>query len=126
MKDKQMSGAVAKEYVEELKRKILDQCSVTGKAQWALEMLGLPDTSDSAFELEVRRLAETVTKLRFLLFLRHGCVGEALYGDDGELQCKVCGIDFRRMSGDEIERTWLRRAMEKYAKEKAAGEKVVL
>ena len=38
--------------------------------------------------------------LRCLLWLRHGC--DALYGDDGELQCISCGIDFKRDSAADI------------------------
>lgn len=34
--------------------------------------------------------------LRRLLAMRHGCSIWALYLDDGELQCKSCGIDFKR------------------------------
>lgn len=34
--------------------------------------------------------------LRELLWLRHGCMG--LYGDDGEMQCNSCIIDFKRDS----------------------------
>jgi hypothetical protein len=33
---------------------------------------------------------------RELLWLRHGCQPEALYGDDGEMQCTACLIDFLR------------------------------
>lgn len=41
--------------------------------------------------------------LRKLLWLRHGCPFHALYGDDGEMQCKACGIDFLRESPTQIE-----------------------
>lgn len=34
--------------------------------------------------------------LRKLLWLRHGCSLESLYGDDGEMQCNTCRIDFKR------------------------------
>lgn len=40
--------------------------------------------------------------LRGLLWLHHGCQG--LYGDDGEMQCAACMIDFKRDSVAEIER----------------------
>ena len=40
-------------------------------------------------------------KLRKLLWLRHGCKG--LYGDDGEMQCNKCMIDFKRHSVEVIE-----------------------
>lgn len=43
--------------------------------------------------------------LRKLLWLRHGCTG--LYGDDGEMQCGTCMIDFKRMSSKDIETRFL-------------------
>ncbi len=42
-------------------------------------------------------------RLRKMLWQRHGCSGPALYGDDGELQCNSCMIDFRRNTPAEIE-----------------------
>jgi len=41
-------------------------------------------------------------RLRRLLWLRHGC--EGLYGDDGEMQCGVCLLDFKRDPVDVVER----------------------
>lgn len=41
--------------------------------------------------------------LRTMLWFRHGCSGPALYGDDGELQCHACMIDFKRDSIVDIE-----------------------
>jgi len=38
---------------------------------------------------------------REMLWARHGC-SSALYGDDGELQCAACGIDFKRQPAVEI------------------------
>lgn len=38
--------------------------------------------------------------LRRILFYTHPCVGK--YGDDGEMQCNSCGIDFKRMTPAEI------------------------
>ena len=35
-------------------------------------------------------------KLREMLWLKHGCAVGILYGDDGEMQCSHCMIDFRR------------------------------
>lgn len=43
---------------------------------------------------------EVENKLRRLLWLRHGCDG--LYGDDGEMQCSRCVIDFKRDNVDDI------------------------
>lgn len=41
--------------------------------------------------------------LRKLLWLRHGCSISSLYGDDGEMQCSACLIDFRRDSVSAIQ-----------------------
>ena len=41
-------------------------------------------------------------RLRQMLWLRHGCDHAFLYGDDGEMQCHNCGLDFRRHSEDRI------------------------
>jgi hypothetical protein len=41
-------------------------------------------------------------ELRQLLWLRHGCPITALYGDDGEMQCNRCRIDFKRDSAADI------------------------
>ncbi len=35
--------------------------------------------------------------LRQMLWLSHGCPISALYGDDGEMHCGSCMIDFKRM-----------------------------
>lgn len=42
-------------------------------------------------------------KLRKLLWLNHGC-SLGLYGDDGEMQCNKCLIDFKRDSVERIEK----------------------
>jgi hypothetical protein len=57
---------------------------------------------------------ETAT-LRKLLWLRHGCVIATLYGDDGEMQCAACGIDFKRASAEEIERIWREKGLARLA-----------
>jgi len=40
--------------------------------------------------------------LRELLWLRHGCRITDLYGDDGEMQCSKCQIDFKRWPVSQI------------------------
>lgn len=45
--------------------------------------------------------------LRRLLWNNHGHRG--LYGDDGEMQCSECGIDFKRMKAVSIADLWFRR-----------------
>lgn len=55
-------------------------------------------------------------KLRRLLWLRHGCSISDLYGDDGEMQCSKCGIDFKRMSVEVIEQKFVDKNINKYSK----------
>jgi len=43
-------------------------------------------------------------ELRKLLWLRHGCEISRLYGDDGEMQCGYCMIDFKRDSLQQIQK----------------------
>ena len=53
-----------------------------------------------------RELAEERARLmlmRKLLWLRHGHPVSALYGDDGEMQCAACCLDFKRQEPAEIE-----------------------
>lgn len=50
--------------------------------------------------------------LRRLLWLRHGCAHAALYGDDGEMQCANCRIDFKRDATERIEEVFHRQAVE--------------
>ena len=38
-----------------------------------------------------------IKELRYLLWLHHGHM-EYLYGDDGEIQCAKCFLDFKRDS----------------------------
>ena len=40
--------------------------------------------------------------LRKLLWLNHG--HWPLYGDDGEMQCSICGLDFKHDSTEVIEK----------------------
>ena len=49
-------------------------------------------------------LEEENRKLRELLWLRHGHSG--LYGDDGEMQCGICLVDFKRMPVEIIEQAF--------------------
>ena len=40
--------------------------------------------------------------IRKLLWLTHHCGQDQLYGDDGEMQCHLCGLDFLRHSEKRI------------------------
>jgi len=54
-------------------------------------------------------------KLRHLLWLNHNKC-EGLYGDDGEMQCNECRIDFLRDSADEIELKIIKKKNPEYYK----------
>lgn len=63
------------------------------------------------------KLVQDSKHLRELLWLRHGCPSYALYGDDGEMQCGKCLVDFRRDSGVAIAERFRRIGMAKLDKE---------
>lgn len=65
---------------------------------------------------EIASFSSDGAKLRKLLWLRHGCPSSALYGDDGEMQCHACGIDFKRMPADQIQASFERRGLEELAR----------
>ncbi len=50
--------------------------------------------------------------LRKLLWLRHGCTG--LYGDDGEMQCGSCLLDFKRDAPEAIEKRFQEIGLRRY------------
>lgn len=50
---------------------------------------------------------------RELLWLHHGCPVSSLYGDDGEMQCLTCLIDFKRDSAQVIEQKLLNRTLQR-------------
>lgn len=49
------------------------------------------------------QVVREIRKFRELLWLRHGCSVADLYGDDGEMSCNKCMIDFKRASAESIE-----------------------
>ena len=50
--------------------------------------------------------AARIAEWRHLLWINHGCPLAALYGDDGEMQCGNCLVDFKRWSPDRITSMW--------------------
>lgn len=52
--------------------------------------------------------------LRKLLWYHHGCNPINIYGDDGELQCHECGLDFKRHSQKKIDDTIGKMNMARY------------
>jgi hypothetical protein len=53
-------------------------------------------------EVEVQQPDETAIG-KSLLWRNHGCPIEALYGDDGKMDCNKCLIDFKALSFSQIE-----------------------
>jgi len=62
--------------------------------------------------------------LRRLLWQNHGCPVNALYGDDGEMQCHACVIDFLRMPAERIEQVFFEKSQPTTAKFLKAWKKV--
>lgn len=76
-----------------------------------VEVLGHPDKPVAApCCIDGCQYTSATLELRRLLWLRHGCPFSALYGDDGEMQCHACQIDFKRDPVAHIERRWLEQA----------------
>lgn len=69
------------------------------------------------------QIRETEKDLRYELWLHHGHPFQALYGDDGEMQCGMCPADFKRMPLDELRELVRVRRMEAAA---AAGRELGL
>lgn len=63
-------------------------------------------------------LSDEERTLRRMLWLRHDPSHfHLLYGDDGEMQCAECRIDFLRMPPQEIEERFYVIGMERLARE---------
>ena len=61
-------------------------------------------------------LVGEVERLQKLLWLRHDPEHFAgLYGDDGEMQCGACGLDFRRMDAKQLAANWQEMGLRKLA-----------
>lgn len=60
-------------------------------------------------EADLQRAREEQEQWREMLWLNHGCENRMLYGDDGEMQCSRCGLDFKRMPPEDIKAAWLKR-----------------
>lgn len=46
-------------------------------------------------EKQIEGLKDEIKALRYLLWSHHA-IGHMLYGDDGEMQCNTCLLDFKR------------------------------
>ena len=71
---------------------------------------------------EIAQLRSDNRKLRYLLARQHGSATHRIYGDDGELQCSACWIDFRLDTVADIERKIYEAGMRELQGLIAAGE----
>jgi len=71
---------------------------------------------------EIMELQSDNRKLRYLLARQHDSAKHMIYGDDGELQCSACWIDFRRDTVADIERKLYEAGMRELERMVAAGE----
>ncbi len=76
-------------------------------ARWNRRASLASASEDTAREaLVAARVVETGSDaekaLRREWWLSHGCPFGALYGDDGEMQCNACRVDFKRSSPNDI------------------------
>lgn len=55
-----------------------------------------PSLHNLTLEQKLYNLQKDNTLLRKLLWVNHNCPFHGRYGDDGEMQCHVCGVDFKR------------------------------
>ena len=73
---------------------------------------GIMSTRGEA-KMKISEIEEENETLRGLLWSRHGCPFPALYGDDGEMQCHACGLDFKRDSAQRISEVFTVAGMKK-------------
>ena len=73
-------------------------------------------------DVNVSRLQEENRILRYLLAMAHDSEKHRIYGDDGELQCSVCWVDFVRDSAQDIKRKIEEAGMRDMQRLVAAGE----
>ena len=71
---------------------------------------------------EIMALQSDNRKLRYLLAIQHDGPKHMIYGDDGELQCSACWIDFRRDTVADIERKLYEAGMRELERMVAAGD----
>ncbi len=62
-------------------------------------------------QAEVSRRQAVERDFREHLWVNHGCSVATLYGDDGEMQCGLCVLDFKRMPLSELRRRLLEKRL---------------
>lgn len=85
-------------------------------------MTQTPLLAQGPVDVNVSRLLEENRILRYLLAMAHDGPKHRIYGDDGELQCSVCWIDFVRDSAQGIKRKIEEAGMRELQRAIEAGE----
>jgi hypothetical protein len=93
----------AREQAERLRDRLIQQRDEAIRVRQEQHEIGWSAIQRLSASLEAERARGE--RLLRLLWLRHGHQG--LYGDDGEMQCGVCVLDFKRASLDWIEQVLL-------------------
>ena len=75
-------------------------CTAQPIIDYRADLALLADAADAGARAREQAIEEENKALREMLWLRHGCL--ALYGDDGEMQCGKCVIDFKRAEPQQI------------------------
>jgi hypothetical protein len=107
-----MNSDKFKKTIAHLQSQIRNKLELAGDTTGVLTQATKDESKEDAEECElaVAALSEDAMSdkhLRKLLWLRHGCPISALYGDDGEMQCPVCKIDFLRDSPEKIRESFI-------------------
>ena len=98
-----MSGLTEKELIDRLNTMLIR--TYVGDDEEFLEeimeaYIQLVKIVEGHFSME-----EDVAILRKFMWVNHGCSPHALYGDDGEMQCGNCLLDFKRMPIKELNKS---------------------
>lgn len=92
-----------REIAEEIQRPLISRYTKTLVAELrahADELERRIGTALASAAEDERKLRVEIDAWRQLAFTNHACIGK--YGDDGEMQCNKCFIDFKRQSPEEI------------------------
>jgi len=71
---------------------------------------GISSINDAElFAKKIVKLIKENQQLRKYIWLNHGCEITSLYGDDGQMQCGKCMIDFKNWDVDIIIKNLLKK-----------------
>jgi hypothetical protein len=91
-----------------LENGIRDQVSLIATANSLIDEI-IDISTKKIMEIIEQEKESDEKKLRYWLWLKHGHP-ESLYGDDGEMQCSECMLDFKRDSVEKIDQVFRKQA----------------